>query len=189
MRGVAEGVSIEGWIASEDLDFTFVYGPFERGKVDGLARAGADVLDAAGKVIVRLPSYGGARDLLVPVETVPGAEPGFVRVVFRGPSIEARGLVRASDWRALDSGEGTMSGSGMGDGGGMFDTETATLQPGTLLFDRGGAAVGKMKQEATIYLQGPSAEDDPSRVRAWIHMTGLGFVTVYVRREDLRRAT
>lgn len=187
-QGMADGVRFEGWIDADALDRAFVHGPFAQGKPDGLAREGAEVLEPGGKIITRLPRYGdGAPALEIPVETVPGAPSGLVRIVFRAPTIELRGLVRAADWRALGPDEGVSThGSGWGDGGGMSDTPTALIEPGAMLFDRDDAPVGKIKRESTVYFIDRPVKDDPTPFRVWIHATGLGFVTVYVHPQDLR---
>jgi hypothetical protein len=186
VKGIADDVAFEGWIDGDATDRAFVHGRFDGGDPDGLVREGADLLDVNGKIIVRVPTFGG-HELVVPVVTVPGAPAGLVRVIFTGPSIEVRGLVHAADWKARDPGDGlSLHGSGWGDGGGMSDTPTAQIVAGASLFDADGAVVGKMKSEETVYLQARPVKNDATRIRAWVHMTSLGFVTVYVQPDDLR---
>jgi hypothetical protein len=150
------------------------------------------VTDGRGTVLTRLPAPGDPSakpDLTLDVETRPGGPPGFQGIVYRNKSVELRGFVAAKDYAPKPDGDGiSLHGFGWGDGGGMSDTDTAELRPGTPLLDEEGAPVGKVKDDTTLYLQGraPKAAKPGTLVAGWVHVTGIGFVTVRARVEDLR---
>ncbi|MFO0619654.1 MAG: hypothetical protein U0414_44130 [Polyangiaceae bacterium] len=190
--GEAEGVKFKGWIDAAALDRAFVTGPFVESNVDGLVREGATVTDASGTVVATLPSPfdpSAKGDLTLPVETRANAKPGFASIVYRNEAVEVRGYVRTDDYRPAPTLDAiTTSGTGWGDGGGMSDTEKAKLRHDTRLLDEEGAPIGKVRNESTFYLAETRPRDarPDTRIEGWIHVTGLGFVTVHVRLDDLR---